>query len=95
VLLVALVVLAAFDLAAFDVAGVAALRSYLTGQADSGLRQVTGVCRLTSRLAAASQRRSRPGQIPGIDVPKGSFYAAHRYIHAAIMSGAGRWLRGG
>jgi two-component system OmpR family sensor kinase len=58
VLLVTLVVLAAFD-----VAGVAALRSYLIGQTDSGLHQVIGVYRLTSRLGAASQRH-RPDHAP-------------------------------
>jgi two-component system, OmpR family, sensor kinase len=58
VLLVTMVVLAAFD-----VAGVTALRSYLIGQTDSGLRQVIGVYRLTSRLAAASQRH-RPEHPP-------------------------------
>jgi two-component system OmpR family sensor kinase len=63
VLLVTMVVLAAFD-----VAGVTALRSYLIGQTDSGLRQVIGVYRLTSRLAAASQRH-RPEHPPPYTSP--------------------------
>jgi two-component system OmpR family sensor kinase len=63
---VLLVTLAA--LAAFDVAAVTALRSYLIGQTDSGLRQVIGVYRLTSRLAAASQRH-RPEHPPPYTSP--------------------------
>jgi two-component system, OmpR family, sensor kinase len=61
VLLVTLVVLAAFD-----VAGVTALRSYLIGRTDSGLRQVLDLYQLTNRIASASQQQAfRPAAPPG------------------------------
>jgi two-component system, OmpR family, sensor kinase len=60
VLLVTVVVLAAFD-----VAGVTALRTYLIGQTDSQLRQVLDVYQLTNRLALDQ----RPGA--GSNAPAG------------------------
>jgi two-component system, OmpR family, sensor kinase len=71
VLLVTLVALAAFD-----VAGVTALRTYLIGQTDSGLRQVIQLYRLAGPLfsrgpaGGLGSNEHRPGQRP---VPGPSF----------------------
>jgi hypothetical protein len=60
---VLLVTLAA--LAAFDVAAVTALRSYLIGQTDSGLRQVLGLYRLVSNTRVGVSPVCPPACIQG------------------------------
>jgi two-component system, OmpR family, sensor kinase len=68
-----------FVLAAFDVAGVTALRTYLTGQTDAGLRQVLDLYQLTNRLAF--NQRSAPRSDTPLPrqkaVPRSSSFPAH------------------
>ncbi len=52
------------------------------GQPGDGWRVARATLARERRLATSAPR-------PGVDVPKGSFFAAHRYIHAAIMGAPG------
>jgi two-component system, OmpR family, sensor kinase len=97
VLLVTLVVLAAFDVAA-----VTALRSYLIGQTDSGLRQVIGLYRVANLLGPDTQPRGAGFNAhhpqsriqPNARVPAPAFIQAPFLRPYSVITVSGKTVKG-
>ena len=103
VLLVTLVALAAFD-----VAGVTALRTYLIGQTDTGLRQVVSLYRMTSQVRLAGRPAGGPighGRVqrsvnagtsrpPNAKVPAPRFIQAPFFQPYSVVTVSGKTVKG-